>query len=252
MTIENIDLTQVEDASAAGLTVDTAPQAYALTSVPDEVRSELGLSGRYSYRFVKRAFDIAASTCGMLILSPVILGTAIAVKATSSGPVLFKQQRVGRGKQLFSIYKFRTMRTDTPNLPSHMINANDWFTPIGATLRRFSLDELPQLWNIFCGDMSVVGPRPALWSQFNLVAARDAVGANDVRPGLTGWAQINGRDEISIQEKVALDGEYVRRRGVMFDIKCFFGTFSKLSGSEVVEAEVPEDHGDEAREVAAE
>lgn len=240
MTVPNIDLTQIEDASAAGLTIDAAPQAYALTGVSDEVRRELCLSGRYGYRFVKRAFDIAASACGMLVLSPIILGTAIAVKVTSPGPVLFKQQRVGRGKKLFNIYKFRTMRTDTPNLPSHMINANDWFTPIGATLRKFSLDELPQLWNIFCGDMSVVGPRPALWSQFNLVTARDAVGANDVRPGLTGWAQINGRDEISIQEKVALDGEYVCRRGVMFDIKCFFGTFSKLSGSEVVEAEVPE------------
>lgn len=252
MTTSNIDLTQIEDASAAGLTIDAASQAYALTGVSDEVRRELCLSGRYGYRFVKRAFDIAASACGMLVLSPVILGTAIAVKVTSPGPVLFKQQRVGRGKKLFSIYKFRTMRTDTPNLPSHMINANDWFTPIGATLRKFSLDELPQLWNIFCGDMSVVGPRPALWSQFNLVAARDAVGANDVRPGLTGWAQINGRDEISIQEKVALDGEYVCRRGVMFDIKCFFGTFSKLSGSEVVESEVPEDHSEETREVAAE
>ena len=238
MTTSNIDLTQIEDASAAGLTIDAAPQAYALTGVPEELRRELALYGRYGYRFVKRAFDIAASACGMLVLSPVILGTAIAVKVTS--------------KKLFSIYKFRTMRTDTPNLPSHMINANDWFTPIGATLRKFSLDELPQLWNIFCGDMSVVGPRPARWSQFNLVAARDAVGANDVRPGLTGWAQINGRDEISIQEKVALDGEYVRRRGVMFDIKCFIGTFSKLSGSEVVEAEVPEDHDEEAREVAAE
>lgn len=252
MTTSNIDLTQIEDASAAGLTIDAAPRAYALTGVPEEVSCELCLSGKYGYRFVKRTFDIVASACGMLVLSPVILGTAIAVKVTSPGPVLFKQQRVGRGKKLFSIYKFRTMRTDTPNLPSHMINANDWFTPIGATLRKFSLDELPQLWNIFCGDMSVVGPRPALWSQFNLVAARDAVGANDVRPGLTGWAQINGRDEISIQEKVALDGEYVCRRGVMFDIKCFFGTFSKLSGSEVVEAEVPEDHDEEAREVAAE
>lgn len=248
----DIDLTQIEDASAAGLTVEAAPQAYALTEVPDNVRRELDLAARRGYCFVKRAFDIASSACGMLVLSPIILGTAIAVKVTSPGPVLFKQQRVGRGKKLFSIYKFRTMRTDTPNLPSHMINANDWFTPIGATLRKFSLDELPQLWNIFCGDMSVVGPRPALWSQFNLVAARDAVGANDVRPGLTGWAQINGRDEISIQEKVALDGEYVRRRSVLFDIKCFLGTFSKLSGSEVVEAEVPEEHSDEAREVTAE
>lgn len=233
----------IEDAISAGLTLEDAPEVYAMTGVPEGLCKELRLDGRLGYRTVKRAFDIASSACGMILLSPVILGTAIAVKATSPGPVLFRQKRVGRGKRLFDIYKFRTMRTDTPNLPSHMINANDWFTPIGATLRKFSLDELPQLWNIFKGDMSVIGPRPALWSQFNLVAARDEVGANDVRPGLTGWAQINGRDEISIEDKVALDGEYMRRRGALFDIKCFLGTFSKLSGSGVVEAEVPEPDG---------
>lgn len=236
----------IEDAISAGLTLEDAPEVYAMTDVPESVRNELRLDGKLGYRAVKRTFDIVSSACGMILLSPVILGTAIAVKATSPGPVLFRQQRVGRGKRLFDIYKFRTMRTDTPNLPSHMINANDWFTPIGATLRKFSLDELPQLWNIFKGDMSVIGPRPALWSQFNLVAARDEVGANDVRPGLTGWAQINGRDEISIEDKVALDGEYVRRRGIVFDMKCFMGTFSKLSGSEVVEAEVPEPDADES------
>ena len=231
----------IEDAISAGLTLEDAPKVYAMTDVPESVRNELRLDNKLGYRAVKRTFDIVLTACGMILLSPVILGTAIAVKVTSPGPVLFRQQRVGRGKILFDIYKFRTMRTDTPNLPSHMINANDWFTPIGATLRKFSLDELPQLWNIFKGDMSVIGPRPALWSQFNLVAARDEVGANDVRPGLTGWAQINGRDEISIEEKTRLDGEYVRRRGVLFDLKCFFGTFSKLSGSEVVESEVPEE-----------
>lgn len=236
----------IEDAISAGLTLEDAPEVYAMTDVPESVRNELRLDGKLGYRAVKRTFDIVSSACGMILLSPVILGTAIAVKATSPGPVLFRQQRVGRGKCLFDIYKFRTMRTDTPNLPSHMINANDWFTPIGATLRKFSLDELPQLWNIFKGDMSVIGPRPALWSQFNLVAARDEVGANNVRPGLTGWAQINGRDEISIEDKVALDGEYVRRRGIVFDMKCFMGTFSKLSGSEVVEAEVPEPDADES------
>lgn len=233
----------IEDAISAGVLIEDAPKVYAMTDAPEALRMELRLRGRYGYRFVKRAFDIASSACGIAILSPVILGTVLAVKLTSPGPVLFRQQRVGRGKRLFDIYKFRTMRTDTPNLPSHMINANEWLTPVGAVLRRFSLDELPQLWNILRGDMSVVGPRPALWSQFNLVAARDEVGANDVRPGLTGWAQINGRDEISIEEKVALDGEYVRRRGVLFDIRCFIGTFSKLSGSEVVEAEVPEPVG---------
>lgn len=233
----------IEDAISAGVPIEDAPMVYALTNVPEELREELGLHGRFAYRFIKRAFDIVSSACGIAVLSPVILGTALAVKLTSPGPVLFGQQRVGRGKRLFRIYKFRTMRTDTPDLPSHMIDANDWLTPIGAVLRRFSLDELPQLWNILIGDMSVVGPRPALWSQFNLIAARDEVGANDVRPGLTGWAQINGRDEISIEEKVYLDGEYVRRRGVLFDITCFIGTFSKLSGSEVVEVEVPEPVG---------
>lgn len=234
-------LLELEDASAAGYTVKEVGEAYAASKLPDDVSSALNLRGRYGYRAIKRAFDIVASGAGMVVLSPVILGTALAVKLTSPGPVLFKQRRVGKDKRFFNIYKFRTMRIDTPNLPSHMINANEWFTPVGATLRKFSLDELPQLWNIFRGDMSVIGPRPALWTQSDLVLARDAVGANGVRPGLTGWAQINGRDEISIAEKVALDGEYVRRRSMLFDAKCFFGTFSKLSGSEVVEAEVPEE-----------
>lgn len=230
---------EIEDAVAAGFTLDDVPQVFALADTPEDLHDELRLGGRFGYRFVKRAFDIVSSGVGMVILSPLILGTAVAVKITSPGPVLFRQKRVGRGKRIFDIYKFRTMRVDTPNLPSHMINANDWLTPVGATLRKFSLDELPQLLNIFKGDMSVVGPRPALWSQFNLIAARDGVGANDVRPGLTGWAQINGRDEISIEDKVALDGEYVRRRGVLFDVRCFLGTFSKLSGSEVVEEATP-------------
>lgn len=241
----------LEDAVSADLTVEDAPRAYELMSMPRDLRDELDLDGRLGYRMVKRAFDVVSSACGMIVLSPVILGTALAVKVTSPGPVLFRQRRVGKGKRLFDIYKFRTMRVDTPNLPSHMINASDWLTPIGAALRKYSLDELPQLWNIFRGDMSVIGPRPALWSQFNLIAERETVGANDVRPGLTGWAQINGRDEISIKAKVALDGEYVRRRGVLFDAKCFLGTFSKLSGSEVVEAEVPEDSSRDGGEVSS-
>lgn len=241
----------LEDAVSAGLTVEDAPRAYELMSMPQDLRDELDLDGRLGYRVMKRAFDVVSSACGMIVLSPVILGTALAVKVTSPGPVLFKQRRVGKGKRLFDIYKFRTMRVDTPNLPSHMINASDWLTPIGASLRKYSLDELPQLWNIFRGDMSVIGPRPALWSQFNLIAERETVGANDVRPGLTGWAQINGRDEISIKAKVALDGEYVRRRGILFDAKCFLGTFSKLSGSEVVEVEVPEDPLRDGSEVSS-
>ncbi len=232
------EVKSIEEAMKADLTPGDALKVYSLTSVPEDVAKAANLDGKVAYRFVKRAFDIVSSGLGLIVLSPVIVGTAIAVKVTSPGPVIFKQKRVGKGKSLFDIYKFRTMRIDTPDLPSHMIDANDWMTPIGATLLKLSLDELPQMLNIFKGDMSVVGPRPALWSQFDLVAERDEYGANDVRPGLTGWAQINGRDELTIEAKSALDGEYVRRRSVLFDLKCFFGTFSKLSGSEVVENKV--------------
>lgn len=231
--------------------LENAPAIYELTDVPDYLLQGLNFEGRPIYRFAKRAFDIAASAAGMCLLSWLILGTAIAVKATSPGPIIFKQQRVGKNKQLFNIYKFRTMRIDTPNLPSHMIDANDWLTPIGAFMRRFSLDELPQLWNIFKGDMSAVGPRPALWSQFDLVAERDLYGANNVRPGLTGWAQINGRDELSIKSKAMRDGEYVAKRGIGFDLRCFFGTFAKLfTGSGVVESTVPEPEKEEAKQAS--
>lgn len=229
------------------ISITDAPAIYSLTSVPEDVAQVLRLKGRYGYRFIKRTFDIISSGCGMVVLSPIIAGTALAVKLTSPGPVIFKQQRVGKNKQLFNIYKFRTMRIDTPDLPSHMINANDWMTPIGATLRKFSLDELPQMWNIFTGKMSVIGPRPALWSQFDLVAERDKYGANNVQPGLTGWAQINGRDELTIEAKSALDGEYVRKRSIGFDLRCFLGTFSKLSGSEVVETKVAGHDGEAAQ-----
>lgn len=227
----------------AGLepTLENASAIYALTDTPGYLLEGLKIEGRHVYRFAKRTFDVAASAVGMCLLSWLILGTAIAVKVTSPGPIIFKQQRVGKNKNLFNIYKFRTMRIDTPNLPSHMIDANDWLTPIGAIMRRLSLDELPQLWNIFKGDMSAVGPRPALWSQFDLVAERDLYGANNVRPGLTGWAQINGRDELSIKSKAMRDGEYVAKRSVMFDLRCFFGTFAKLfTGAGVVENTVPE------------
>ena len=228
----------IEQAMQADITLEDAPAVYSLTSVSGDVAESTNLRGRLCYRFVKRAFDVVSSGIGLVVLSPVIAGTAIVVKVTSPGPVIFRQKRVGKGKRLFDIYKFRTMRIDTPNLPSHMIDASEWMTPIGATMRKLSLDELPQMWNILRGDMSVIGPRPALWSQFDLVAERDIYGANDVRPGLTGWAQINGRDELTIEAKSALDGEYVRRRSVFFDLKCFFGTFSKLSGAEVVERRV--------------
>lgn len=237
----------------AGLepTLENASKIYALTGTPEYLMEGLDFEGRPVYRFMKRAFDVAASAVGMCLLSWLILGTAIAVKATSPGPIIFKQQRVGKNKKLFNIYKFRTMRIDTPNLPSHMIDANDWLTPIGAIMRRLSLDELPQLWNIFKGDMSAVGPRPALWSQFDLVAERDLYGANNVRPGLTGWAQINGRDELSIKSKAMRDGEYVAKRGAGFDLRCFFGTFAKLfTGSGVVESTVPEPEKEEIKQVS--
>ena len=227
----------------AGLepTLEDAQAIYALTNTPEYLLSGLNFEGHHVYRFAKRTFDVVASAVGMCLLSWLILGTAVAVKVTSPGSIIFKQQRVGKNKKLFNIYKFRTMRIDTPNLPSHMIDANDWLTPIGAIMRRLSLDELPQLWNILKGDMSAVGPRPALWSQFDLVAERDLYGANNVRPGLTGWAQINGRDELSIKSKAMRDGEYVANRGVLFDLRCFFGTFAKLfTGAGVVEKTVPE------------
>lgn len=215
-------------------TLENAPLIYAETSVSNELQEQLRLNDRLLYRFCKRSFDIVASLCGMLLLSPVIICTALAVKFTSPGPIIFKQTRVGKDKTLFDIYKFRTMRIDTPDLPSHMINADDWLTPIGSALRKMSLDELPQMWNIFVGQMSVIGPRPALWNQFDLIAERDKWGANNVRPGLTGWAQINGRDELSVSEKSRLDGEYVRRRSCAFDLRCFFGTISKVASSEGV------------------
>lgn len=239
--VSSRDIDQLINQSGLELTLENAEKIFALTSVDPSLEKALSFNSKHTYRFIKRTFDIAASAAGMILLSWLIAGTAIAVKVTSPGPVIFKQQRVGRNKRLFNIYKFRTMRIDTPDLPSHMIDANDWLTPIGAVMRRLSLDELPQLWNIFRGDMSAVGPRPALWSQFDLVAERDLYGANNVRPGLTGWAQINGRDELSIKAKAMRDGEYVARRGLLFDLRCFFGTFAKLfTGSGVVESTVPE------------
>lgn len=197
-------------------------------------------AGGRVYRAAKRAFDAAASALGLLVLSPVLAATALAVRATSPGPVLFRQRRVARfeGEEptYFEILKFRTMRTDTPDLPSHMIDAGEWMTPIGAFLRRTSLDELPQLWNILKGDMSAVGPRPALWSQEDLVAERARWGANAVRPGLTGLAQISGRDELPVAEKARLDGAYAQNRCLSLDARCFLGTFSKVaSGEGVVE-----------------
>lgn len=205
------------------------------SSAPATVVDDLRLDARGGYDAIKRLFDIVVSVGSLAVLSGIIVATAVAVKVSSPGPVLFRQRRIGRHKELFDIYKFRTMRIDTPDLPSHCIDANEWMTPVGLFLRKHSIDELPQLWNILAGEMSLVGPRPALWNQCDLVLERDRYGANDVLPGLTGWAQINGRDELSIEDKAALDGEYVRRRGVLFDLRCLLGTFSRLSGKDVVE-----------------
>ena len=163
-------------------------------------------------RYIKRALDVVCSLLGIVLLSPVLLILAIWIKLDSPGPVFFRQKRVGKGKTYFNILKFRTMRVDAPkDMPTHLLNNPEAFiTPCGKFLRRTSLDELPQLFNILAGQMSIIGPRPALWNQDDLIAERDQYGANDVTPGLSGWAQINGRDEIEIEEKARLDGEYVR------------------------------------------
>lgn len=190
------------------------------------------------YQHIKRAMDFLLSLLGLIVLSPVFLVLIIAIKLDSRGPVLFRQKRVGIHKSHFQILKFRTMRIDTPkDMPTHLLkNPEQYITRVGKFLRRTSLDELPQILNILKGDMAVVGPRPALWNQYDLIAERDKYGANDVRPGLTGWAQINGRDELEIPVKAKLDGEYVKKMGPVMDLRCFFGTFlSVLKADGVVE-----------------
>lgn len=191
-----------------------------------------------SYRYIKRGIDILLSGLAVIILSPALLVLCAAIKIDSRGPILFKQKRIGIHKTYFWIYKFRTMRTDTPkDMPTHLLsNPEQYITKVGKFLRKTSLDELPQIFNILKGDMSIVGPRPALWNQDDLIAERDKYGANDVMPGLTGWAQINGRDELEIPVKAAFDGEYVKKIGFAMDVRCFFGTFlSVLRGDGVVE-----------------
>ena len=190
------------------------------------------------HKVLKRLLAIILSFLGMLLLGWLFLILIIAIKLDSPGPIFFKQKRVGIHKQHFEIYKFRTMRIDTPHdTPTHLLeNPDQYITRVGKFLRKTSLDELPQLINIFKGDMAVIGPRPALWNQFDLIAERDKYGANDVRPGLTGWAQIHGRDELEIEEKAKLDGYYVEHMGFLMDVKCFFGTIlSVLKKDGVVE-----------------
>lgn len=190
------------------------------------------------YMKFKRLFDILCSLLGLIVLSPVFLVLIVAIKADSRGPVLFKQKRVGTHKSHFNILKFRTMRIDTPkDTPTHLLeNPDQWITRVGKFLRKTSLDELPQIINILKGDMSVIGPRPALWNQYDLIAERDKYGANDVPVGLTGWAQINGRDELEIEVKAKLDGEYAEKIGFVMDLRCFIGTiFSIIRSDGVVE-----------------
>ena len=205
--------------------------------------------------FFKRVIDFFVSRIGFIVLLLPMLIIAIAIKCDSKGPVLFKQKRVGKDKKLFNILKFRTMRIDTPrDAPTHELSdPKKWITKVGGFLRKTSLDELPQIINIILGQMSIIGPRPALWNQDDLIAERDKYGANDIKPGLTGWAQINGRDELEIPVKAALDGEYVKRMGFFFGIKCFFGTFvSVLKHDGVVEGGTGEMKKQEAEKKAAE
>ncbi|MDT3496338.1 sugar transferase [Bacillus toyonensis] len=180
--------------------------------------------------------DVIVAIIGLIVSSPVFLLLIICIKLDSKGPVLFKQRRIGKGKKEFYILKFRTMRIDTPkDMPTHLLEDPDMYiTKVGKFLRKTSLDELPQIINIIKGEMSIIGPRPALWNQYDLIKERDKYGANDVTPGLTGWAQINGRDELPIDVKAKLDGEYVDKLSSLFDLKVFFMTIKSVLKSEGV------------------
>lgn len=192
--------------------------------------------------FFKRVIDITLSFMGLVLLSPLFIVLIIAIKVTDPGPAFFTQKRVGKGKSFFPLHKFRSMKMSTPrDTPTHLLeNPGQYITSVGKFLRKSSLDELPQIWDILIGNMSIIGPRPALWNQDDLVAERDKYGANDVKPGLTGWAQINGRDELEIPVKAKLDGDYVTRlnagswSGFAMDVKCFFGTLISVAKSDGV------------------
>ena len=200
-------------------------------------------------KYIKRMIDFILSLMGLIILSPVFIILCIWIKMDSKVPVLFKQKRFGKNKSYFNIYKFRTMRTDTPSdMPTHMLsNPEQYITKCGKFLRKTSLDELPQIINILKGEMSIIGPRPALWNQEDLIEKREQYHANDIRPGLTGWAQINGRDELEIEVKARLDGDYVKRMSFLFDLKCFIGTITSVLKSDgVVEGGTGELHKEDS------
>ncbi|WP_188392432.1 sugar transferase [Compostibacillus humi] len=188
------------------------------------------------YLKIKRVLDFILSFIGLVVLSPIFIILVFAIKLDSKGPVLFKQKRVGMHKKHFYILKFRTMRIDTPkDIPTHLLeDPEQYITRVGKFLRKTSLDELPQIFNILAGQMSIIGPRPALWNQYDLIEERDKYGANDVPPGLTGWAQINGRDELPIEIKARFDGEYVEKIGLWMDVKCFIGTIVSVIKSDGV------------------
>ena len=208
----------------------------------DGVRGHLEAVGESQHRagmyekYIKRGLDVILSFGGLVILSPVFLAIFIAIKIDDPGPVLFTQKRVGKNKQFFKLHKFRSMKMSTPHdKPTHMLeNPEQYITRVGKFLRAHSLDELPQIWDIFIGNMSVIGPRPGLWNQDLLTAERDKYGANDVRPGLTGWAQINGRDELEIPEKAKLDGVYCEKLSLRMDLKCFLGSVGVFGGDDSV------------------
>lgn len=198
-------------------------------------------------KFVKRFIEKLLAFCGLVILSPIFLIIIIAIKIDDPGPVLFTQKRVGKNKQYFKLHKFRSMKMSTPHdVPTHMLDhPEQYITKVGNFLRKSSLDELPQIWDIFIGNMAIIGPRPALWNQDVLISLRDKYNANDVKPGLTGWAQINGRDELELEAKAKLDGDYVEKQSFLFDLRCFFGTiFSVLRSDGIVEGKVEKEDAD--------
>lgn len=208
----------------------------------DGVRGHLEAVGESQHKagmyekYIKRGLDVILSFGGLVVLSPVFLAIFIAIKIDDPGPVLFTQKRVGKNKEFFKLHKFRSMKMCTPHdKPTHMLeNPEQYITCVGRFLRGHSLDELPQIWDIFIGNMSVIGPRPGLWNQDLLTAERDKYGANDVRPGLTGWAQINGRDELEIPDKAKLDGEYCEKLSLGMDLKCFLGSVGVFGGDDSV------------------
>lgn len=201
----------------------------------EEVGDSNYIPGFYE-KYIKRVIDIVLSFGGLVLLSPFYVTISLAIIIDDPGPVLFTQKRLGKDKEYFKLHKFRSMKMCTPHdVPTHMLeNPEQYITRVGKFLRAHSLDELPQIWDIFMGNMSIIGPRPGLWNQDLLTAERDKYGANDVKPGLTGWAQINGRDELEIPEKAKMDGEYVKKLGLLMDMKCFFGSIGVFAHDDSV------------------